>query len=317
MNMRVNLGDVQQKALGFLLSQTTYIETAAYEVKYGDIQYPELIPVDTSAPEWIKSVTYYSADGVGKASWFNAKSLDVPNVEMLREKFETTVSMAAIGYRYDLEEIGQAMMLGIRLASDKANMARRAAEEFINLFAFFGDATKGQTGLVNNAAVTTGSAAATGTGATTTWSTKTADNILSDVNTALIGIYTGSLQTEMADTLLLPYAQMLDISTRRIDAVNQTTILEWIEKNNIYSRTTGQALKVRGVNGLQTAGSGSTPRMVAYRRDPTVVKLHMPMPFRFFPAMQAGPILFEVPGIFRLGGVDVRRPASMRYVDGL
>ena len=94
-------------------------------------------------------------------------------------------------------------------------------------------------------------------------------------------------------------------------------ILEWIERNNIYTRTTGQPLTIRGVWGLETAGSGATARMVAYRRDPTVVKLHMPMPFRFLPAYQDGPMLFKVPGIFRLGGVDVRPPKSMRYVDGI
>jgi hypothetical protein len=57
--------------------------------------------------------------------------------------------------------------------------------------------------------------------------------------------------------------------------------------------------------------------MVAYRRDPSVVKMYMPMPFRFLPVWQTGPIIFEVPGIFRLGGVDVRRPKAMRYVDGI
>jgi hypothetical protein len=34
------------------------------------------------------------------------------------------------------------------------------------------------------------------------------------------------------------------------------------------------------------------------------------MPFRFFPAWQTGPWRFEVPGAFRLGGLDIRRPAS-------
>ena len=57
--------------------------------------------------------------------------------------------------------------------------------------------------------------------------------------------------------------------------------------------------------------------MVAYRRSPEVLKMHVPMPFRFLPAWQVGPILFEVPGIFRLGGVDIRRPKSVRYLDGI
>ncbi|MBY0298990.1 MAG: DUF2184 domain-containing protein, partial [Methylobacterium sp.] len=50
---------------------------------------------------------------------------------------------------------------------------------------------------------------------------------------------------------------------------------------------------------------------------PTVLKLWMPMPFRFFPAWQTGPWRFDVPGAFRLGGVDIRRPGACRYVDGI
>ena len=57
--------------------------------------------------------------------------------------------------------------------------------------------------------------------------------------------------------------------------------------------------------------------MVAYRRDPTVVKMHLPMPYRFLKPWQVGPIIWEVPGIFRFGGVDFRRPGAARYMDGL
>jgi hypothetical protein len=59
-----------QQAIGFLVSQTSYIEAQVIEIKYPDIQYAQLIPVDTSANEWAKSVTYYSVDKTGKAGWF-------------------------------------------------------------------------------------------------------------------------------------------------------------------------------------------------------------------------------------------------------
>ncbi len=38
-----------QAALGFLLSQVTSIESEVYAIRYADIQYPRLVPVDTSA----------------------------------------------------------------------------------------------------------------------------------------------------------------------------------------------------------------------------------------------------------------------------
>ncbi|TGV61112.1 DUF2184 domain-containing protein [bacterium M00.F.Ca.ET.141.01.1.1] len=310
--------DAQQVAMSFLIRQATLIEPTVYAMRYQDIQYPTLVPVDTSAPEWIQSVTYFSMDSVGQAQWFNGNAHDVPKVELTREKFETTVSMAAIGYGYNLEELGTAQLLGMNLTPDKASTARRTAEEKIDQVAFIGDTGKGFSGLVNSSTPTATTAPADGTGSATTFVSKTPDQILRDVNGVLTGIFTGTLGSEIADTLLLPYSVLLDLSTRRIDAVNQTTILEWIMKNNIYTLTTGQPLTIRGLFGyLDTAGASGTKRMVAYRRSPEVLKFHMPMPFRFLPAWQTGPIKFDVPGIFRLGGVDIRRPKSVRYLDGI
>lgn len=316
MNMHVT--DAQQVAMSFLIRQASMIEPTVYAIRYQDIQYPQLIPVDTSAPEWIQSVTYFSMDSVGQAQWFSGLAHDVPKVELTREKFETTVSMAAIGYGYTLEELGTAQLLGMNLQPEKAMAARRVAEEKIDQVGFVGDTPKGFTGLVNASTPTATTAPADGTGSARTFASKTPDQVLRDINGQLTGIYSGTRGVEMADTLLLPYDVLLDLSTRRIDTVNQTTILEWVERNNIYTRTTGQPLTIRGMFGyLDTAGSGSTRRMVAYRRSPEVLKLHLPMPFRFLPAWQTGPIKFDVPGIFRMGGVDIKRPQSVRYLDAI
>jgi hypothetical protein len=310
--------DAQQRSMNFLISQQSIIEPTVYQQRYQEIQYPNLIPVDTSAPEWINSVTYFSMDGVGQAQWFSGKAHDMPNVDLSREKFETGVHMAGIGYGYDLEELGKAQLLGMNLTGDKASLARRVSEEKIDQVAFGGDAVKGFTGLVNATTPTATTAPADGTGSATTFASKTPDQVLRDINGQLTGMFTGTLGGEIADTILLPYSVLLDLSTRRIDAVNQTTILEWIERNNIFTRTTGGALTIRGLFGyLDTAGASSTKRMVAYHRSPDVLKMHLPMPFRFLPAWQTGPMRFDVPGVFRLGGVDIKRPKAVRYLDGI
>ncbi|MGY3330115.1 hypothetical protein ACVILI_003132 [Mesorhizobium sp. USDA 4775] len=194
--------DAQQVAMSFLIRQASLIEPTVYAIRYQDIQYPSLIPVDTSAPEWIQSVTYFSMDSVGQAQWFNGNAHDVPKVELTREKFETTVSMAAIGYGYNLEELGTAQLLGMNLSNDKASSARRVAEEKIDQVAFIGDAGKGFSGLVNASTPTATTAPADGTGSATTFVSKTPDQILRDINGQLTGIFTGTLGAEIADTLL-------------------------------------------------------------------------------------------------------------------
>jgi hypothetical protein len=318
MRQFLNFSDAQQSAMQFLIQQGALIEPTVYQMEYLDIQYQDLIPIDTSAPDWIQTVTYFSSDAVGQAQWFAGKAQDVPHVELTREKFETGVQMAAIGYDYTLEELGTAQLLGVPLTADKANMARRAAEEFIDSVAFIGDGRKGWKGLVNSTSPTAVLAPADGAGGLRTFASKSPDFILRDVNSVLTGHQTDTYGKRMANTLLLPYDVLNDISTRRIDAVNQTTILEWIERNNIYTKLTNQPLTIRALYSvLDTAGAGGTRRMVSYHRAPDVLKMHLPMPFRFLPVWQSGPISFEVPGIFRLGGVDIRLPKAVRYLDDI
>lgn len=314
--MRMNLVDSQQ-ALGFLIQQTSFIEAEVYRTQYPDIIYPQLVPVDTSASEWAKSVTYFSLDKVGEANWFSGMATDMPLADINRAKHEQGIEMAGIGYRYTLEEIGQAMMVpGLNLSSERAEAARRSYEEFMDRLARVGDTRKGVTGLINNVNVTREDAIADGTGSSALWSTKTADQIVRDVQDALLGVYQGSNTVEMADTVLLPISAMSTLSNTRVSNT-AVTALEYLAKNNLYTFTTGAPLMIRGILNLDTAGVGGVGRMVTYRRDPRVVKLHVPMPHRFLPIWQTGPITFDIPGIFRVGSVEVRRPGAFRYVDGI
>ncbi|MDF1599716.1 DUF2184 domain-containing protein [Mesorhizobium sp. YIM 152430] len=307
-----------QVAMSFAVSQASRINATVYQTRYPAIRYRGLVPVDTTGPEWVKSITYFSLDGVGQAEWMNAGADDVPRAELIRAKTETTVSMAAIGYGWNLEELAQAQMLGVDLAPRKGQAARRASEEFIDQVAFFGDVAKGFYGVTNQPGVTAGDVAAVGTGSSTEWANKTPGQILADVNAILSGVFVDSNTVELAGVLLLPYTQMHYLGTTLLnDNGAERTILSWLRENNVYTMETGQPLTIRAVRGLETAGDGGTARMVAYRNDEEVLRLNMPMPFRFFPVWQTGPFRYEVPGAFRIGGVDVSLPGAMRYADGI
>ena len=308
--------DAPQQAFSFLLSQMTYIEQQVWEMKYPEITYPTFVPVDPSAPEWIRTVTFMAKDGTGKAKFINGSAQDIPIVGVAREKFESNVEMAGIGYDYTIEELEQARMMGINLTGDKASYARRAYEELCEDIAYVGDATKGWTGLLNNASVTATNVV-NGASASPLWSSKTSDEILTDVNTALTGIWTTTGTTSIADTLLLPLAAYSLAVTKRVSSTSDRTVLSWIEENNIYTKITGQKLTIRANRFLATAGAGGTARFIAYRRSPEVVKMHIPMRLRFLAPQ--GPQIFRyvVPGMFRLGGVEVRLPKEIRYYDGI
>lgn len=313
------LPDAQQ-ALGFVVGQATHIETTVYEEQYPEIQYPDLVPVDTSAAEWAKSVTYYSNSKVGQAGWFHHRAKDVHLADVERTKHEVGIEMADIGYDWSLEEVGQAMMVGQPLTADKASAARRAYEEFMDEIALRGDADKGFFGLINYPGITAALVPADGGtgGDEVSWATKTVDQILRDFNAAITGQWTDSNTVELANTVLLPVETMAMLATRRLgEGDGAMTILDFLSTKNIATFQTGQALTIRGVRGLEVAGVGGTGRMVVYRRDPAVLKLHVPMPHRFLPVWQTMPLVFLIPGIFRTAGLDIRRPGAFRYVDGV
>lgn len=301
-----------QAALGFVVAQASIIEPGVYRTVYPDVQYRTLVPVDTSGSEFATSVTYFAQDQFGTANWINGNADDIPKAGTNRAQFETPVYTAGIGYGFGWEEIGRAQMLGINLSTEDAGAARRASEEMVDRVALLGDASKGFTGLFNAAGVTP-VAAPTGS-----WDATTDPQlIVATMNQALLNVFNGTNTASIANTMLLPWTKYLLIATRKMSEQSDMTILQWFLANNVYVVQTGQQLTLRGVRGLDTAGVGGTTRLVAYRNDPQVLKLHMPMPHRFLPAWQSGPLRWDVPGVMRLGGLDVRLPKEVVYLDGI
>jgi hypothetical protein len=305
-----------QDALGYVTDQTYRINATVYAAQYPELNYAELVPVNSEGPEWSSGVITYMTDSAGKADWFSGKAKDMRLAEVIRGKTDTTFGMAGIGYEFDLEEVNRAALVGQPLTNQKADAALRGANEFIYSAALVGDAAKGFKGLFNSTIPTQGLVANNAGATSRLWANKTPDEILADVNTLLTGIYTGSATVEMADTLLLPIERLLYISQRRLDATSDQTILSFLQRTNSYTVVTGRPLMIRGVRELLTAGAGGTARMVGYRRDPGVLEYYLPMPHRFLPVWQNGPINFLIPGIFRLGALDIRRPGAIRYADG-
>lgn len=302
MNMQVNVRDAAQAALRFSISQQSHVETGVLKRKYPAIRYAEMIPVDTSANPFAASVTHFSQDSVGKAKFINGKGDDIPLVNLLRQKFEQGVNMAGIGYAFSVEEIGQAQMVNQNLSSDGAEAANLAFNQMVDEVAFVGNAELGVQGLLNTTGITSVAAAAT-------FAASTPQEILAEINGTLTSIMTATNGVEMADTLLLPIAQYGDIATRQIAPESTMTILQFIRESNVYTAMTGQPLTIVATHRL-------TNKMVAYKRDPSVVKMHMPMPLQFL-APQLSGLQVTVPGMFRFAPINIRTPGAIRYKTGI
>ena len=286
-----------QAALGFVVSQASSIEREVMSIPYPEIRYAEMVPVDTSANPFAASVTFFTQDAVGRAKLMNGKGDDVPLANIMRTKFEQGILDAGIGYEFSLTEIGQAQMMGMSLPNDGAAAARLAYEQLVDEVTLNG--ADGIEGLYNTTGIASAASAAT-------FLVGTPAQVLGAINTALTAIMVDTIGADLANTVVLPIAAYAALATRQLDATSDVTIMDFIMRSNIYTARTGQPL-------LIVADHRLTTKMVVYKRDPSVLKLHMPMPLRFLPPQYVN-LSVRVPGMFRFAPLSIRRPKAVRYV---
>lgn len=313
---------ILEQTKGFVQSQLNYIEPEVYTTKYASIQYPMLMPVDTMAPDWTRGITRYTSDGTGRPRFIGAAGRDVPRVSLRRAQIDRVVEMAALGYDWTLDELQTAMMLGQSLDAEKARVCRFEAEKEIDRIALYGDETLQWDGLINmtDDAIVRYDADQNAAANARSWDNKDSDEIKKDIDRALSGVYVDTLQVERADTVALP-VEAWDLLVEKRIPHTDTPLMRYFMENNIYTMETGLPLRIRTIRGLETAGTGSVVpghgRMIAYCNRSDVLRLHLPMPYRFLPMYQQSSMAWVVDGIFRIGGLEVRLPKCFRYVDGI
>lgn len=317
LNRSIYTQDAMQAVMGFVIAQTAKINSQVYEIKYQDVRYKGLIYVDTEGPEWLDSILYMSTDQVGRAEWINPDADDVPKVELRQDMTGTVIHEAGIGYDWTEKELQRAIQLGIPLKDRKARTARQAAEQMIDRLIWSGDAQKGMTGIINAPNVPRVDAAATGTGSSTKFKDKTPGQILADFNTLLQGVYLNTGRTSIANTVALPSQAHLFLASTILPDSGGKTLLEWISTTNLFTTGSRQNLNIVSLPELDAAGAGGTGRAVAWRNSREVVQAYLPMPFRFYQPWQTGPWRWDVPGMFRFGGVEWFLPKEGLFMDGV
>lgn len=291
--------------LAFYNSQLSSIEPRIYETKYTNINFQDLIPVDTSDPEWVDEVTYISYDAVTMGKFIGSNGKDLPQVDIDATKSNIPVHYAGLSFGYSLDELRKSQAVNIPLDVTKAKMAKRGSDEHAQRVAYFGDADRGIEGLFNNSNVSTDNS-------TTTWSTATGEEIVADCNAPLNQVWNGSANVHLPNVLVLPSDRFAYISGTRMADGTDTTILEYLKANNLYAAMTGQELTV--VPRLQAETASTHGRIMAYELNDENLTMKMPMPFRALPP-QAEALRINVPCEYKLSGVEFRYPGAAHYRD--
>lgn len=312
----IDFNDAQQ-ALGFIVPQQLRIETEVYQTQYPAWDFGQFLFVDEGGDMWDVGSLFYSGDIAGAAQFLSGSGFDMPYADISRAQFLQQNHFAGIGYEWFLQELKRAEKLGRDLSAEKAGAATEVANEFKYGIAMRGVSEKGTTGLINDGTVPTANVAATGTGASTLWSTKTPDQILADVNEILTAPFIFTRERRIPNTLVLPTTRSLFLNSARLGTVSKDTILGFIAENNMYTRTTRQPLNILFSRELETAGAGGTARMMAYDNNKSVLRFYLPGDHTFLPVFQKSSMTWAVDGIMNIGGTEFRLPGAAAYRDGV
>ncbi|PWJ80636.1 hypothetical protein C7441_112178 [Pseudaminobacter salicylatoxidans] len=305
-----------QAAFPFVITQGRNVETRIYQKRYPTFNYGAHVPVVTEGNEWAVGTMFFTVDIAGEAKFISGAGNDLPFSSATRDQAAHDFAMIGAGWEWNLEEVNQSALYGIPLSDTKAMASSQSVERLLNDIAMKGSTEKNWTGFVNSSAVSRTDVAANGTGSSTLWSAKTNDQILEDINDLIGSVRDNTLEVEWIDSLRLPPEAFRLLNNRRLGAGDGVlNLLDYLRKNNVYTAETGQQLDIQPLRELATASQDGGGRMVVYRRDPEVLRFHLPMPRRVLQPRQKSIMAFEQGVIARTGGTEWRLPAAAAYGD--
>lgn len=189
---------------------------------------------------------------------------------------------------------------------------RMAYDKHMDENVYVGFAKYGTTGLMNNADVTI-------TSATGNFSALTPDQILADINNAILTAWTaaGNDLDAVPNHILLPYAQYNYIATTRVSQIAEKTILTFLLENNV-AKNYGVDLFIGATAWCAGAGAGGTDRMVTYCSKERFIAVDELVPLtRAMTTPNAERFSYDTAYAGNVSETEVFYPETILYTDGI
>jgi hypothetical protein len=262
--------------------------------------------------------SFAAAGGInpnGKA-WVGKSANAISSVALDIGKTPQPLNLWGMELSWTIPELESAIKLGRPIDTQKLDGLNLKHQMDIDEQVYIGDSVLPNCyGLVNLSAVTPTNVPSTGTGSSPLWINKTADQILSDVNTLLSSVWAASGYAQAPTDLRLPPAQFGYLVSQKVSSAGNISILEFLRQNSLSLQINGKPLNIQPLKWLPGRGAGSTDRMVAYTKDPKYVRFPM-VPLQRTPLEYRS--LYQITTYFgRLGQIEARYPETVGYADGL
>jgi len=213
-------------------------------------------------------------------------------------------------------DLAKSMILGIPIDVEKYEAMNTKWDMDVDQVVYTGEAAFGQYGFMNSPSITATAVANGGSG--TAWTTKTPQQILADLNTALNTTWAASGYKVMPSEVRLPPANFTYINGTVMSVAGTTggsSILRFLRENNASEAISGKPLNIQPLKWAIGAGAGATNRMVVYERDAKFIRY--PMVPRQRTPLELRSIFQAVTYYAKLGFVEWRYPETASYWDGI
>ena len=209
-------------------------------------------------------ITGGSGEGIVAAAGANG----LPMIQANFSKGLFKAHMIAAGTRVMWLDMQRGNMTGRNIDTLLRDGLRRTYDKHMDENAYVGFESYGTTGLVNNPDATVTDAASNGatTGPSTKWKDKTPDQILADINTAILLAWeqAGWDLDAIPNHIILPYEQYNYLATTRVSDLAEKTILTFLMENNVAAQN-GSDLFIGATTWCKgAAADGTSDRMVVY-----------------------------------------------------
>lgn len=232
------------------------------------VTYPRDIEIDVGGgwADYVSamSVSYGLAGGTGNGPVTSGGANAIPVVQANVDKGIFKAHAFQVALRIMYQDMQRANFIGRSLDSLLTDGVRYAYDMHVEESTYVGLTEYATTGLLNNPNVTT-TTVATGAGGTTTWASKTADEILKDINDAISTVWgnAGYDLDALPNHILIPYEQYAYILNTPVTALATESILDYVQRNNIATKN-GVDLFIGATKWNKGIGAGSSDRMIVY-----------------------------------------------------
>ena len=304
--------DSVEDASIFFARELDYIKSESYDKIYPEFTALNNFPITHEVPEGAETMTYYSYEKTGMAVIISNYATDLPRADVKGKP--TTAMIKSIGdsYGYSIQEMRASRLAGKSLDTRKAESARYAIDRKTNEIAFAGDKEHNLMGMLS-----TGNNIPLYTLATveskTAWKDKPAAEILADINGMFAYQSKLTQDVERADTLAIPPAQYIDISTRQIPNTGYT-VKKFLLENAPYLKEIISAPEL-AAGSTATNPYGSDVAML-YTNSADKFSLEIPMAFYQY-SLQNRNLEVIVPCEERVAGIVLYYPLSALLAVGI